>query len=115
MIMSRLADAVEAGKHVKLINMLRFSNMTQHEILKTLGLLKLSNVQISSLITFGLEAGMKERNKAIDEALAKERQEDEPTFQASFHDLILDDGSITVGDIYPQMKRTKFKSKYSNI
>ena len=113
--MSRLSDAIAAGKHIELVNMIRFSTMGSQQIIKTLGLVKLNEQQLSLLYRAGIEHGMKERNKAIDEALAKERQEDKPTFQASFHDLILDDGSITVGDIYPQMKRTKFKSKYSNL
>ena len=109
--MSRLSDAIAAGKHIKLVNMVRWSTMSNQQIQRELGLMKLNSQQISLLFKAGIEHGMKEREAKI----KIKHQEDKPTFQASFHDLILDDGSITVGDIYPQMKKTKFKSKYSNI
>lgn len=104
--MNKLQQAIQEGKHIKFVNLLRSNSMSQRAILINLGLEKFNSVNIRRL----LRAGLQDLHGYVEIV-----GEDKPTFQASFHDLILDDGSITVGDIYPQIKRTKFKSKYQAL
>ena len=110
--MSRVIDAIQKGSHMRLLEKMKSTGMEGYncaQAYRHLNLKRCTQIEISALVSEAL-AEVKRRK-----FMSEVEWGDIATKEESFTDLIQDDGSLTVGDLFPLMRKTKFKSKYNYL